>query len=233
MNKTFFEKNQPKGVVTRRLYNTVYLKHLLELHTGVNFDESYKVTADNKRVIDFNALTLMALDVIKKQELEKYLDMAAKPQFADNLVWKLIWKVFHKDIVIPRITGHWTTKAVKSNLVTNVGHAAYAGQIGGSTSTAFTAMAYGTGSTAAAVTDTALQTEVSRAASTISRVTTSVTNDTFQSVHTFTAGGTQAITEEGLLDNNVSGGNLLAHNVFSAVNMVNGDTLQFTHQIQS
>jgi hypothetical protein len=233
MNKAIHEKTKVKGIVYRRAFNTPYLKHLLELHTGVNFDDAYKITANNKKTIDFNALTLMALDVIKSQELDKYLDMAAKPQFADNFVWKLIYKLTKKDIILPGITGHWTTRPVKSNLVTNVGHAGYAGQVGGVTSTAFTAIAYGTGATAAAVTDTALQTEVSRGAATVSRVTTSVTNDTSQWVKTFTAGGTQAITEEGILDNNSTGGNLLAHNVFSAVNMVNGDTLQFTHQIQS
>ena len=92
---------------------------------------------------------------------------------------------------------------------------------------------YGTGTTAAASGDTALQTEVARGAATISRVTTSTTNDTAQYVRVFTAAATQAITEEGLLDNNSSDGNLLAHQVFSAINMVSGGICQFTYKIQS
>jgi len=58
-------------------------------------------------------------------------------------------------------------------------------------------LAYGTGTTAAAAADTALQTEVARAAATITRITTSKTNVTCQWVHTITAGVTQAITEGG------------------------------------
>lgn len=251
MNKAFFDKTTPKGIVYRRKFNAPALKEMLEAKTGLNFDEAYRTIdvsevlfngepishspKQNKtqRVLDFDVLCMMGLQVVKKEEFAEMVEKSARKQFADNWLWKALHKVFNVDLVIPHITGVWTLKPIKANLVTNVGHAAYAGQFGGSTSAAFTAMAYGTGATAAAVTDTALQTEVARAASTISRVTTSVTNDTFQSVHTFTAGGTQAITEEGILDNNVSGGNLAAHNVFSAVNMIINDTLQFTHQIQS
>lgn len=236
MNKAFFDKTTPKGIVYRRKFNAPALKEMLEAKTGLNFDEAYRTVTDNginQKVLDFDVLCMMGLQVVKKEEFAEMVEKSARKQFADNWLWKALHKVFNVDLVIPHITGVWTLKPIKANLVTNVGHAGYAGQFGGSTSTAFTAMAYGTGATAAAVTDTALQTEVARAASTISRVTTSVTNDTFQSVHTFTAGGTQAITEEGILDNNVSGGNLAAHNVFSAVNMIINDTLQFTHQIQS
>lgn len=230
MNKGFSNQIQPKGEVYRQAYSSQTLKELLEAKFHVNLNSSM----NSQGVIDFNALCAMAFDLgITKEEFKTLLDKSRKKLFADNALWRFLKKNFDLDLAIPFLTGYYTTRALKGNLVTNAGHAGYAGQIGGSTSTAFTAMAYGTGTTAAAVTDTALQTEVARAASTISRVTTSVTNDTFRSVHTFTAGGTQAITEEGLLDNNVSGGNLLAHQVFSAVNMVLNDTLQFTHSIQS
>jgi hypothetical protein len=230
MELSFFESNMPHGEVTRQLYSSANIKEALEKKTGLNFDDCH----DKNGLINFNALCLMALDAgVSKDELKAILDQNIKSQFADNFLWRFIRKNFNLDLAIPFITGRYTKKALKANLVTNVGHAAFAGQFGGSTSAAFTAMAYGSGSTPAAVTDTALQTEVARGAATISRVTTSVANDTYQAVKTFTAGGTQAITEEGILDNNTSGGNLAAHNVFSAVNMILNDTLQFTHKIQS
>jgi len=92
---------------------------------------------------------------------------------------------------------------------------------------------WGVGTTAAAVTDTALQTESApttsggRTVGTESRVTTSVTNDTYQVAGTVTAGSGLAITEAGLFDN-VTAGNMLIHGVFSAVNVVSGDSIAFT-----
>ena len=94
---------------------------------------------------------------------------------------------------------------------------------------------WGTGVTAAAVTDTALQTEAApttsggRTVGTESRATTTVTNDTYQVAGTVTAGGTLAITEAGLFDA-VSTGNMLIHSVFSAVNVNSGDSIAFTFQ---
>lgn len=92
----------------------------------------------------------------------------------------------------------------------------------------FAYCAIGTGTTAAAATDTALQTEVAR--STIITPTNPNAN-TLQFVATFAAGvGTGAITESGLLDA-ASVGNLLAHQVFGAVNKAAGDSLTVTWQI--
>jgi hypothetical protein len=234
MNKGFSNKVNPVGEVYRQAYSGDIMKKLLEKELGLNFDASYVRYVNGKGVIDFNVLCAMAFDAgISKEDFKRIRDKSIKKQFADNYLWRFFKKNFNKDIAIPFITGHYTTKALKGNLVTNAGHAGYSGQISGVTSTAFTAMAYGTGTTAAAATDTALQTEISRAAATITQQTTSTTNDTAQWVHTFTAGGSQAVTEEGILDNNSSGGHLLAHQVFSAVNMVLNDTIQFTHKIQS
>lgn len=91
---------------------------------------------------------------------------------------------------------------------------------------------WGVGTTAAAVTDTALVTEsapttTTRATSTESRTTVTVTNDNYQGQGTVTAGSTLAITEAGLFDAN-SAGNMLIRSVFSAVNVVSGDSIQFT-----
>jgi hypothetical protein len=135
------------------------------------------------------------------------------------------------------VLGYWnSTKSVR-NLVTNAGFAGSAGRLNGSGApAAFTYIAVGTGVSAAAVTDTTLGTEtatsgLSRANSTVSLVTTSVTNDTAQLTNTFTVTGTVAVTESGVL-NASSSGTLLCRQVFSAINVVNGDSLAITWKVQ-
>lgn len=123
------------------------------------------------------------------------------------------------------------------NLVTNAGFAGIASRINGSgAEAAGTYLAVGTGTNAAAAGDTTLQTEITdsglaRVAATASRVTTTVTNDTAQLLTTFTVTGTKAVTEAGYL-NASSAGVLFARSVFSAVNVVNGDSLQLTYKIK-
>lgn len=125
------------------------------------------------------------------------------------------------------------------NLITNVGHAAANGRMSNQGSySPFVNLAIGTGTTAAAATDTALQTEITtgggaRGAATATQVTTTVTNDTTQLVKTWTFSSTFAVTEEGILDSATTGGSLLAHQVFSAINVANGDSLQVTHKYQT
>lgn len=225
-----FSKIEPHGINERRLFNTAVLKELLEKKFSINLS----ATVDKNGVIYFDVLCQMAFEKgVTKEGFKECFELSTKKMFANNFLWKLLKKKFDVDLKIPFITGIWTKGAIADNLVVNTGHAGYAGQIGGVTTTPFTALAYGTGTNAAGASDTALQTEVARGAATVTRVTTSTTNDTCQWVKTFTAGGTQAITEEGIFDNNTSGGNLLARQVFSAVNMVLNDTIQFTHKIQS
>lgn len=92
---------------------------------------------------------------------------------------------------------------------------------------------WGIGTTAAAVTDTALQTESApttaggRTVGSESRTTITNTNDNYQVTGTVTAGSTLAITEAGLFDN-VTAGNMLIHGIFSAVNVISGDSIAFT-----
>lgn len=134
--------------------------------------------------------------------------------------------------------GGWSNGLITvKNTTTNAGFAAVAGRINGSGSpAAFTYIAVGTGTNAAAATDTALQTEsstsgLSRAAGSVSLVTTTQTNDTAQIVLTYTVTGTVAVTESGLF-NASSSVTLLARQVFSAINVVNGDSLQVTWKIK-
>lgn len=92
----------------------------------------------------------------------------------------------------------------------------------------FAYCAIGTSTTAASASDTALGTEVARS----SVITpTNPDGNTLQFSATFGPGvGTGAITESGLLDAS-SVGDLLARQVFSAVNKASGDSLTVTWAI--
>ncbi len=130
--------------------------------------------------------------------------------------------------------------------ITDAGRAAVASRINGSgAAAAFTAIGIGTGTTAAAAGDTTLQTEVkadgtaaagvhalATASVTASRVTTTVTNDTAQLVGTISFTATIAVTESGVFNADTSG-TLLARQVFSAVNVVLGDSLQLTWKVKA
>jgi hypothetical protein len=64
----------------------------------------------------------------------------------------------------------------------------------------------------------------------VTRQTTTVSNDTFQVVGTRTATGSGAVTVSGLFDA-ASGGNLFAKGDFAAINLVSGDSIQFTWKV--
>jgi len=111
--------------------------------------------------------------------------------------------------------------------------------------TAPSRIGWGTGTNAAAVTDTDLQTESAetlsggRVSGTESQQTTDQTGDTYRLTGTVTATGTRAITEYGQFDANSSGatvpngtGRLLLRGVFSAVNLVSGDSIAFTANLK-
>lgn len=129
--------------------------------------------------------------------------------------------------------GEWSDKMQISNTITTTGKAGVASRINGSGGeAAFTYIALGTGTNASAVGDTTLQTEATtngaqRANATASRVTTDTTNDTARLVNTFNFTGSFSITESGVL-NASSVGTLLARQVFTAIAVVNGDSLQVT-----
>lgn len=129
--------------------------------------------------------------------------------------------------------GHWAQEMTISNLVTSAGLAGVASRVNGSgAEAAFTYIAVGTGTNAANASDTTLQTEkttdgLGRAAATVSRTTVDVTNDNARLTYTFSVTGTVAVTESGVL-NASSNGVLLARQVFTAVNVVNTDSLAVT-----
>jgi hypothetical protein len=93
--------------------------------------------------------------------------------------------------------------------------------------TVMTHMALGTGTNAAAVGDTTLQTEIDRNALS----STTVSTNTIAYGCTWAAGdGTGAITEAGLFDA-VSTGDMLARTVFSVVNKGASDSITITWTI--
>jgi hypothetical protein len=94
---------------------------------------------------------------------------------------------------------------------------------------AMTHMALGTGTTAAAVGDTTLQTAISGARVTFSAATSSTNVVTYTA--SFPAGtGTGAVTEAGIF-NDPTAGTMLCRTVFSVVNKGANDAMSITWQI--
>lgn len=120
----------------------------------------------------------------------------------------------------------------EKNLVVNTGLAFIASRMKDATAAVMSHMAIGSGTAAAAATDTALGTELGRVALTSTTiVTTTVTNDSIQYVATFNAGtGTGAVTEAGLF-NAASAGTMLSRTVFPVINKGALDTLTITWKI--
>jgi hypothetical protein len=104
--------------------------------------------------------------------------------------------------------------------------------IGSGTEPKYVAM--GTGTTAVALTDTALGGEVeSRTTGTSSRTTTSTTNDTYQVTGTVTATTSRTIGEAGLFDQSALGGNMFVRGVLaSTISLASGDSIAFTFTVQ-
>ncbi len=119
------------------------------------------------------------------------------------------------------------------NLVVNTGLAYIASRIKDATATAMSHMGVGTGTTAAAAGNTALETalgaRVSLDSTTI--VTTTASDDSVQYVATFGAGvSTGAITEAGIF-NALTSGTMLCRTVFPVINKGALDTLVITWKV--
>ena len=122
------------------------------------------------------------------------------------------------------------------NLITSAGKAELANLAGNvSTPTAFTYLAVGTSSTAVTVGQTALGGEIStnglsRASATVSRTTTTVTNDTLQLTKTFSVTGSSTVEEIGVF-NASSSGTMLGRALTTSRSLINGDTFACTYKI--
>ena len=110
------------------------------------------------------------------------------------------------------------------NLVVTAGKGYVSSRIKDASATAMSHMAIGSGSTAAAASDTALGSELGR----VSLTSTTVSSAVVTYVATFAAGtGTGAVTEAALL-NASSGGTMLCRTVFSVVNKGSADSMTIT-----
>ena len=110
------------------------------------------------------------------------------------------------------------------NLVVTAGKGYVASRMKDASATAMSHMAIGSGTTAAAATQTALGTELGR----VSLTSTSVSGAVVTYVATFAAGtGTGAVTEAALL-NASSSGTMLCRTVFSVVNKGANDSMTIT-----
>jgi hypothetical protein len=119
--------------------------------------------------------------------------------------------------------------------ITNSGLAISTNLISGIGGTVPKYIQIGTGTTAPAAADTALQTPTNdaRVSGTVTRLTTTATNDSWQTVGTITAVGAVACTEAGTFDaagtgTPATGGNIYGRSTFSAVNLAIGDAIQVT-----
>ena len=136
-----------------------------------------------------------------------------------------------KDGVVLQDTGF------QKNTITNVAFAVFSGLVGATgAQTAFTYLAVGTDNTAASASQTALIAEIvdtglARAAATVSRVTTTQTNDTLQLAYTWTASGSKTVNEIGVF-NAASSGTMAARKLTTALALVNGAQLIATYQIK-
>ena len=129
----------------------------------------------------------------------------------------------------------WDTGFI-DNIITNAGKAQVALLAGDASATPFTYLAVGTSATAVAATDTTLTAEIAdsgleRAAATVSRVTTTVTNDTLQLVKTWTATGSKTVEEVGIFNAN-SSGTMLGHALTTSKAVSSGETLTGTYQVK-
>lgn len=124
-----------------------------------------------------------------------------------------------------------------NNGITNAGFAAMAGLVGNTGSvSAFTYLAVGTSNTAFSAGQTALIGEIStsglsRASATVSRVTTTQTNDTLQLTKTFTLSGSATVEEVGAF-NAASTGVMLGRALTGTVTLVNGDEFVVTYKFK-
>lgn len=88
----------------------------------------------------------------------------------------------------------------------------------------------GTGVTAATSTDSGLQTQAGPATRATGTQSNPVTN-VYKTVGIIAYTTTLAITEWGLFNQAAQGGTLWDHRIFSAINVVNGDSIQFSYSL--
>lgn len=159
-----------------------------------------------------------------KNWLLKYLRLSDKVGVSDELMIE----VFRKGELIHK-------QVVKGHSPVNAGFALVADRVGAvAAGAAVTYLALGTGSTAVDPTDTTLVAEVTdtglaRASATVTRITTTVANDTLQLLYEWTATGIKALREIGAF-NAGAAGTMLARKVFDLITTANTDHVKMTYK---
>lgn len=151
---------------------------------------------------------------------------------------KVLCKPFNSGLHIDFLQKYGVLKEAwcVDNLVVSAGKAQIALLAYDSTATPFTYLALGTSNTAPSVGQTALIAELSTlgfsrsVADTLSRVTTTVTNDTTQLVKTWTASGSATLEEIGVF-NASSVGTMYSRALTTSRILVSGDTFLATYKM--
>lgn len=138
------------------------------------------------------------------------------------------------DLEIKRLDGSIERSSV-NNLIVNAGKAQLALLAGDASAVPFTYLELGTSTTAVAASQTALQAAITdsglaRAAATVSRTTTNVTNDTLTLTYMWTASGTKTIEEIGIF-NAASTGTMLGRALTTSKPLVSGETITATYNV--
>jgi hypothetical protein len=130
----------------------------------------------------------------------------------ENFKLKGVWELSR----VNKETGEILDTEIIENIIVNTGKERVARLINGDSATYFRAIGVGTGVTGEVVGNTALETEVTRSAATLSYEASYKA----KFVHTFTFGGDYAITEAGIFDSaTVSGSVMLNRATFTARNV--------------
>ncbi len=176
------------------------------------------------RVIELKPRTLMV--EIRERKLLRYL--------YDSLKCKGLipaFMTFAAFCVMMHMSGQDPNVLV--GLVTTAGINILAGDFNAGASSHINTFKYhdsGTGTTAAAIGDTALQTQAGPSTRATGTQDTATTGH-YKSSGTINYTGTLAITEWGLFNQAAQGGTLWDHRIFSAVNVANGDAITFNYDL--
>ncbi|KKL70609.1 hypothetical protein LCGC14_2103200 [marine sediment metagenome] len=118
--------------------------------------------------------------------------------------------------------GKTIDQEIVDNLVVNDGKERVAKLIGGVSTDVYTHIAIGTGTTAAVIGDSALETEYTRAAATIAYEASYKIK--FEKTFSFASGVSENITEAGLTDDAVVSGSVLLDRFVFTAKPIDGDT---------
>ena len=135
------------------------------------------------------------------------------------------------DIVVKDKNGNVKEERTEKNLVVNAGLAYIASRMTGTAKSVMSHMALGSGTTAAAATQTDLVSILGAREALDSTTITGSNNEQVQYIASFEAGdATGAVTEAGLF-NAATLGDMLCRTTFSVVNKAADDTMQITWTI--